>query len=86
MNRLFKTDGTVIDITPANEAEGFTLEECQEMVGGYIETLNCNLAGHLAICDEEGLMKNKIPNRQISTIVGYTLVGDVMIIERKNFK
>lgn len=86
MNRLFKTDGSTIDILPTNLEEGFTLEECQKMVGGYIEAFVGVPVNHLVICDEGGLMKKLPYNEVASTEAGVDLVGDVMIIERKYFK
>lgn len=85
-NKLYKADGTHIDIIPANLEEGFTLEECQKMVGGYIETFKCRDAFQIAICDEEGHLKNKPYNRVTSVVSGTHVCGDVMIIEEKYFK
>jgi len=55
-----------------------TLKELQELVGGYIETINWN--DKVIIIDEEGLCKNKPVNKVITNMVGFPIVGDAVVV------
>ena len=61
-----------------------TLKEAQLIVGGWIEFVK--VKGKTLVVDEEGRMKNKPVNRQItnkygSQIYGGYIVGDVIVLE-----
>jgi hypothetical protein len=87
MARLFLTDGTTRDVTPANGHE-FTLRELQDYVDGYIEVVRLPRDRYL-VCDEDGKNKDK-PLNMNATLQAYVqitasirpddvLVGDVLI-------
>lgn len=85
---LIKTDGTV---TETEQDKSPSLEQLQEMVGGYIEVVpmfNDHRGEECVVyCDEEGKIKNKRYNQtatewwnDCNTIGGDALVGDVVIL------
>lgn len=49
---LYRTDGTIVPIAPANGVH-WTLEELQGLVGGYIETAT-TIDGRIMIINEHG--------------------------------
>jgi hypothetical protein len=57
------------------ETEG-TLENFQELVGGYIEGISRE--EFFAYCDEEGRLKNKPFNSVASSILGVEVCGTVV--------
>ncbi len=81
---VVKVDGSIeeLDHRP-------TLEESQKIVGGYIELVKARENGKRVVTlvvDEEGKMKNKPTNRNIterygSSIYGGYIVGDVIVLE-----
>lgn len=77
---VLKVDGTREDLDHRP-----TLAEAQKAVGGYIEPLpqpRVNGVPRLTVYgDEEGRMKCKPVNRQASDLLGYPVVGDVMVLE-----
>lgn len=86
---LAKCTGTFQAIKPMN-GEYYTLVEMQYYVGGYIETVPCG-EGKLLVVDEEGKLKNKLPNH-IATgwmqTAGYHdwVAGDVMLIDSNHMR
>jgi hypothetical protein len=88
MATLYKTDGTVTEVKPAN-GRAFTLEELRRHVGGDIEHLQ--LRGKHIWLDEEGKLKNKPRNpkaQEEANKYGFSmltggdyLVGDVLFCE-----
>lgn len=85
MAKLYKVDGTVELIEPTNGVN-WTLEELQALVGGYIEIVR-TVDNTFLILDEEGTIKNKLPNR-IATeryIYGemFVIVGDAIEVDTR---
>jgi hypothetical protein len=80
--KLYKTDGTILDVVPANGTD-FQLKELQEMVGGYIEIIPVS-NGKIMVLDDEGKLKGK-PINDVATMIfmraGFydTIVGDVLV-------
>lgn len=70
---VIRVDGRI----ERKEIDG-TLKELQELVGGYIETVNFN--DRVIIVDEEGLCKNKEVNKVATNYAGFPLVGDVVVM------
>ena len=52
------------------------LEEYQQILGGYLETVSFGYR-QVLFCDEEGKLKNKTPN---VVIPGDTIVGTVIVV------
>ena len=88
MAKLFKVDGTIQDVKPAN-GKSFTLEELQKMVGGLIQVVPV-FRTKLIVVDEEGRMKNYKHNVIASMLVdgqiNGDIVGDMVLCSRAEFK
>ncbi len=82
MATLLKTDGTATEVKPAN-GKKFTLAEAQALVGGYVERVRAR-NGFLLV-NEEGLLKGLPWNLAASGMVGFTLVGDVVLYNHGEF-
>lgn len=64
--KWIKADGTVVPVQP-KDGKYFSLEEMQEMVGGYIEMIRPpSRTGALIICNEEGKMIG-LPYNKLAT-------------------
>jgi hypothetical protein len=86
---IIKADGTV----ETKEVAKLKLDDLQEGVGGFIETVpyldRYEDAKCVAFCDEEGKLKRKPINEKATAIwyddigqpVGDYLVGDVVIVQ-----
>lgn len=58
----------------------FTLKELQNAVDGYIEVIASPFSGCICIVDEEGKIKDKVPNKLAFLILDRELVGEVLVI------
>ena len=89
--KIIKSDGTEIEVLPKN-GEDFSLEELQEIVGGYIEMIGCNDQTFVCVLNEEGKIKELPRNDKATNLVDKIispddyLVGDVLITESKYIK
>lgn len=79
MGLLIKTDGTQ---NPNYEAK--TLAQMQQAVGGWIEPIYIN--NKVILVNEEGLIMNLDYNETASKLCGLTLVGDVLVLTRKEWE
>lgn len=84
MADYIKVGGAVEQISPAN-GEYFILIELQHYVGGYIEPIVFS-DGSVMLVNEEGLIHGLGFNQTASTIMGRRLVGDVVILTKKEWK
>ena len=80
--KLYKVDGTILEVVPANGTD-FQLDELKKMVGGYIEIVPAG-KGKIMVLDDEGKLKGKPVNDAATMIfiqAGYydTIVGDVLV-------
>ena len=82
--KLLKTDGDVKEIQPQNGAD-FALDELQQHVGGYIEIVRIS-KDMIMVVNEEGLLEQLEPNLFASAIVGYMIVGNVVVCDSKMVK
>lgn len=86
---IIKISGEHEAIEPAN-GKAFTLQELQNVVGGYIELIpihSGDYADMLLIVNEEGLLKpNPQLNEEASKIAGRRIVGQVIIVDKKQIK
>lgn len=93
MAKLYKYDGTVKDVEPKNKKEGFQLQELYDLIGcDLVECVNFS-SEEIAICDEEGWLKenpqrNKKANDYITSICGddWDICGNVVICKTEEFK
>lgn len=81
MVTLYRTDGTIEVVSPANGNE-FSLAELQALVGGLIQVVQTH-DGRVLICDEEGKLKGKAYN-PLATLLykhgsGDPIVGDAVV-------
>ena len=77
---LFKTDFSSAKVTPIN-GKHFTLEELQEMVGGYIELVHVpNKPSMRLVVNEEGLIRGLPLNHMATGIFGSEIVGDALYV------
>ena len=83
MAKIIKADGTEIAVTPKN-GKDFKLDELQPIVGGYIEIVY--LPGRFMVVNEEGKLMGLPINGKASFIAGETIVGDVLVCDRKEIK
>lgn len=82
---ILHANGSVSEFRP--KAKDFTLGELQTAVGGYIEIVAVNPWNDVVlVVDEEGPFKKKRCNELASEIAGLYIVGDVVLMERKNLK
>ena len=89
MAKIYKTNGTVVEVNPKN-GKDFKLEELQAIVGGYIEVLPINNK-EVLVCDEEGKLKGYPLNIAATDIVQSNgisnyIVGDVLICDNEQVK
>lgn len=82
------TAGVMKPVQPMN-GKCYSLTELQHYVGGYIETVS--LGNKVLVVDEEGKVKNKLPNKIATGWIitsGYNdyICGDAMLIDREHIQ
>lgn len=87
--KLYKTDGTILEVVPANGTD-FQLDELQAMVGGYIEIVSAG-KGKIMIIDDDGKLKGKPVNNAATMIfmqAGYCdiIAGDALVCDSEMVK
>ena len=87
--KLYKTDGTILEVVPANGTD-FQLDELQKMVGGYIEIIPAG-EGKIMVLDDEGKLKGKPVNDAATMIfmqAGYydIIAGDALVCDDEMVK
>lgn len=65
MAKWIKTSGEVIEVSPKNEGEVFSLEELKGFVGGYIECVFLN-DHQVLVLNEDGKLMN-LPYNAVAT-------------------
>lgn len=62
-----------------------SLEEAQEIVGGYVEIVPVYYDGFRAVMlvNEEGRLMGLLPNKQASEIAEQSIVGNVLLLTGK---
>jgi len=92
--KVYKTDGTIAEVTPANGTD-FTLDELRIFINGSNDPNNMvellHLPEHYLICDEEGKLKHLPVNETATEIfqsAGYAdvIVGTVLICDKSMVK
>lgn len=68
--------------------EKMTLKQAQEFVGGYVEAVPSNRAGHMLLVNEDGLRLQLKPNLAATAMVKHGtlvaqcgVVGDALLVE-----
>jgi len=84
--QVLSPDGSSREFLPANR-KTYTLEELQEVVGGYIEIISLS-NGFLMVLNEEGKLKGLPFNEQASQLIPPTdyIVGDVLVCKSKRIE
>lgn len=72
MAKLFKTDGTTIEVHPKNGTD-YTLDELQQMLGGYIEIVPAYKDGYILVVDEDGEAKGLPRNGRATDLADINL-------------
>ena len=95
MAKLYKYDGSVIDVEPKNKKKGFELQELYDLIGCDLIQPVVYAPGKIFICDEEFRLRegwqekrNKRVNDLIINETGndWDLCGNVIICNPKEFK
>lgn len=83
--KIYKADGSIIDVKPNNGTD-FSLEELQEIVGGYIEIVGL-MDNEIMVINEEGklidLPLNETATHMYQEVDGFYdyIVGDVLVCD-----
>ena len=83
---ILDTEG-VTEIVPDKKDGTYSLEQLQKAIGGYIELIKLpGVPNMIAIIDEEGRMKSNLKKNIVATMIcGQDIVGNVCIIDTKDF-
>lgn len=88
-SRIIKTNNEVIEVTPKNGTD-FSLEELQEIVGGYIEILPLKDNEIMVINEEgklDGLDYNSKATKEVQKCgLADFIVGDVLVCDTQMVK
>lgn len=85
MATLIKMDGALEIVHPKDGiGKPFKLEELQGYVGGYIESVYLD-NGTIMLVNEEGMLRHLDPNPRAALIAKQRIVGDVLIVDNKEF-
>ena len=79
-------DGSCSEMPEPGSPNGFTLDQLQGAVGGYIEPVRSDLPGKVFLADEEGLLKDLRQNPVGSFLVGRPIVGPLVVIPEELFR
>lgn len=83
--KIYKADGSIIDVKPNNGTD-FSLEELQEIVGGYIEIVGL-MDNEIMVINEEGklidLPFNETATQMYQEVDGFYdyIAGDVLVCD-----
>jgi hypothetical protein len=83
MARLFRVDGTIVEVQPGNR-QAFTLDELHRLLDCRIIDVARLADGRLLILDDEARLAGKPPNRNAALhgrglAPGDAVVGDVLV-------
>jgi hypothetical protein len=83
--KIYKADGSIIDVKPNNGTD-FSLEELQEIVGGFIEIVSL-MDNEIMVINEEGklidLPFNETATQMYQEVDGFydCIAGDVLVCD-----
>lgn len=84
MGTLIKIDGVHSGVV--RDGKSWDLDDLRKLVGGYIELIQLPNGSKVMLADEDGNMKQLKPNKAASEYAGRAIVGDVVIIERRDLE
>lgn len=80
---LMRVGGTTKEVTSARRH--WALPEIQKLVGGYFEIVRIpGVTDRIMLVDEDGRPKALKPNPNASELAGRLIVGDVLVVRRKD--
>ena len=89
---IVKADGTITKTCPANGTD-YSLEEMQQIVGGYIEIISSQDGKEIMVLNEEGMLIDGMKHNEVATAkawtwgyVGNFIMGDVLICDQSHVK
>lgn len=84
---LYIPDGSVLNEEPRMRVVGREWDAMRRLIGGFIEILRSELMPELPcgclmvmVVDEEGAIRNRVPNPVASRLVSRVVVGDVFLV------
>lgn len=85
-SRWIKASGEETRLFP--NGKQWSLKEMQEKVGGYVEMIfrTSMSQDYVMVANEEGRLHHLPVNQKASEVAGQMIVGDVLIIPRKEIK
>ena len=86
--RISVKDSSISDLITAPVPQEPSLEELQDIVGGYVEWMpRAYLPSHIrsAMVNEEGQLRGLLVNRIASELFGIIIQGDVMVEIMESF-
>jgi hypothetical protein len=85
MAKIIKHTGFIYEVSPKN-GESFQLDECQAIVGGFIEMVR-TITGEVMLINEDG-RSLKLPfNSLASSLYEHDIIlGDVLVCRPEEFK
>jgi len=79
-------DGDMEGVKPEN-GTSFNYKELQKIVGGLFQVVPQTAdPNHVYLCDEEGLLKDKYPNRKASELLDCPVVGDILVLTKDEWE
>ena len=79
-------DGDMEGVKPEN-GTSFNYKELQKIVGGLFQVVPQTAdPNHVYLCDEEGLLKDKYLNPKASELLGYPVVGDILVLSKDEWE
>lgn len=85
MATLYTPDGVHAVVKPSKGTH-LTLEEAQELVGGYVEIVATSKKGTILLVNEDGLAQGLKKNLQIAAKWGMFIVGNAIECKRSEFR
>lgn len=85
-SRWIKASGEETRLFPSGKQ--WSLKEMQDKVGGYVEIIyRTSLSqNYVMVANEEGRLQGLPVNEKASEVAGQMIVGDVLIVPRKEIK
>jgi hypothetical protein len=73
---LYKHDGSMITVTPENDATGFTLDELHALIDADILDFRPWDRDRVMVCDDVGLLQNEPKINLAASLLWWALGGD----------
>jgi len=79
---IIDPSGTVVEATPPHGAVKWAFSDFQSLVGGHVEVVRL-VGGKVALVNEEGGLIGLPPNPTASAVLGFPVVGTVVVVSAK---